>query len=117
MIEKLNKNINPKTAKGCIKIGESLLVTPCRNKEASKSRDLRQSKRFEQEDKELKMEVEKSGFVEVPKLQPYKISPAMARHAFEFELISSFQLITMKDIHIGAVFIVIDTSFKPGHCS
>ena len=64
-----------------------MLVTPCRNKEASKSRDLRQSKRFEQEDKELKMEVEKSGFVEVPKLQPYKISPAMARHAFEFELI------------------------------
>ena len=37
-----------------------MLVTPCRNREASKSRDLRQSKRFEQEDKELKLEVEKS---------------------------------------------------------
>ena len=68
-------------------IGESLLVTPCRNEEASKSGHLRQSKRFEEEDKELKLEVEKSGFVEVPKLQPYKISPAMARHAFEFEFI------------------------------
>ena len=64
----------------CMKIRYSITVTPNRNV-VSKHGSFRQSKNDRVEEKDLKLEVQKSEFVEVPRLQN-KASLAMARNGF-----------------------------------